>query len=154
VGERVISADKRTRGQVDRFLEAEISRRDLARYGAAAAALAGLAPGVVAAGSATGSASNRSDALQQPPTGGSITLARAGDSDSLAPQPTTAGVAFQVFNNIYDTLIGFNDQLTYEGILAESWEISDDGLTYTFHLRRGITFHDGTPFNADAVKFS
>jgi len=36
--------------------------------------------------------------------------------------------------------------------LAESWEISGDGLTYTFHLRHDVTFHDGTPFNADAVR--
>ena len=38
--------------------------------------------------------------------------------------------------------------------LAESWEVSDDGLSYTFHLKQGVTFHDGTPFNADAVKFT
>src|SRR5262249_37170902 len=57
-------------------------------------------------------------------------------------------------NSVYDPLIGFNMQLTYEGILAESWDISDDGLEYTFHLRPGITFHDGTELDADAVKFS
>jgi peptide/nickel transport system substrate-binding protein len=38
--------------------------------------------------------------------------------------------------------------------LAESWEIAPDGMTYTFHLRKGVMFHDGTPFNADAVVFS
>jgi len=36
--------------------------------------------------------------------------------------------------------------------LATQWEIVDDGKTYTFHLRQGVTFHDGTPFNAEAVK--
>jgi peptide/nickel transport system substrate-binding protein len=44
--------------------------------------------------------------------------------------------------------------LTFEGILAESWEISEDELEYTFRLRQGILFHDGTEFNADAVKFN
>src|SRR5690554_5664203 len=38
--------------------------------------------------------------------------------------------------------------------LAESWEVSDDGLVWTLHLRRGVTFHDGTPFNAEAVKYN
>src|SRR5690606_40804787 len=37
--------------------------------------------------------------------------------------------------------------------LAERWDVSDDGLVYRFYLRQGVTFHDGTPFNAEAVKF-
>jgi peptide/nickel transport system substrate-binding protein len=57
--------------------------------------------------------------------------------------------------NIYDTLV-YRDAETLEFVpgLAESWEISVDGLRYTFRLRQGITFHDGTPFNADAVRVS
>ncbi|HEU0165981.1 MAG TPA: ABC transporter substrate-binding protein, partial [Thermomicrobiales bacterium] len=138
-----------------------LSRRDLGKYAAVAAGLAALVPAV--AGAQTPEASpaatpSAPSTLGTPspdrPRGGSVTVARAGDSDSLDPAHTTAGISFQVFNNIYDTLIGFNADLTYEGILAESWDISDDGLTYTFHLRKGITFHDGTDFNADAVKFT
>jgi peptide/nickel transport system substrate-binding protein len=55
--------------------------------------------------------------------------------------------------SVYDTLV-YRDADTLEFVpgLAESWEISDDGLTYTFHLRDDVTFHDGTPFNADAVR--
>lgn len=54
--------------------------------------------------------------------------------------------------SVYDTLV-FLDPETDEFIpgLAENWEISPDGLTYTFALRRDVTFHDGTPFNAQAV---
>jgi peptide/nickel transport system substrate-binding protein len=49
----------------------------------------------------------------------------------------------------------FEDESTaVEPGLAESWEISDDGLVYTLHLRQGVKFHDGTDFNAEAVKFN
>jgi peptide/nickel transport system substrate-binding protein len=60
--------------------------------------------------------------------------------------------------SVYDTLVyrSLNAQASPDSQfvpgLAESWEISDDGLAYTFHLRHDVTFHDGTPFNADAVR--
>jgi peptide/nickel transport system substrate-binding protein len=55
--------------------------------------------------------------------------------------------------SVYDTLV-FRNAATNEfvGGLAETWEISPDGLTYTFTLKQGVTFHDGTPFNSDAVR--
>ncbi|HEY65800.1 MAG TPA: ABC transporter substrate-binding protein [Caldilineae bacterium] len=55
--------------------------------------------------------------------------------------------------SVYDTLI-YQDPESGDFVpgLAESWEISEDGRVYTFHLRRDVTFHDGTPFNAQAVK--
>ena len=56
---------------------------------------------------------------------------------------------------MYEGLVRFEDGSTeIEPGLAESWEVSDDGLTYTFHLREGLTFHDGTPVDAEAAKFS
>jgi peptide/nickel transport system substrate-binding protein len=56
---------------------------------------------------------------------------------------------------LYEGLVRFEDGSTeIEPALAESWEVSDDGLTYTFHLREGVTFHDGTPVDAEAVAFS
>jgi len=61
----------------------------------------------------------------------------------------------RVGRRIVETLVTFPEESTQivPG-LAESWTISKDGLQYTFKLRRGITFHDGTPLNAEAVKFS
>ncbi len=55
--------------------------------------------------------------------------------------------------SVYDTLV-YRDPKTGDFVpgLAESWEISGDGLTYTFVLRKDVKFHDGTPFNAEAVK--
>ncbi len=53
--------------------------------------------------------------------------------------------------NVYETLTFFTADNTVEPKLATSWEVSDDGLTWTFHLREGVTFHDGSPLNAEAV---
>lgn len=55
--------------------------------------------------------------------------------------------------SVYDTLL-FRDPETGEFVpgLAESWSISNDGLSYEFHLRQDVVFHDGTPFNAEAVR--
>lgn len=55
--------------------------------------------------------------------------------------------------NCYDTLVVRNGN-EYEGSLAETWDISDDGLTYTFHLKEGVKFSDGADLNAEAVKTS
>ena len=56
--------------------------------------------------------------------------------------------------HMHDSLVWFNDDGLLEPALAESWVVSDDGTEYTFTLRQGVTFHNGEPFNADAVVFS
>src|SRR5689334_13055968 len=57
-----------------------------------------------------------------------------------------------VLRSVYDTLV-YRDPQTKDFVpgLAEKWTVSDDGLTYTFTLRKGVRFHDDTPFNAQAV---
>ncbi|MCB0113025.1 MAG: ABC transporter substrate-binding protein [Caldilineaceae bacterium] len=87
------------------------------------------------------------------------TLVVAVDSDPANLEPGTNRafpIGSEMIVNIFDTLVAWAppDFGTLEGRLAESWSVSDDGLTYTFNLRSGVTFHDGTEFNADAVKFS
>jgi peptide/nickel transport system substrate-binding protein len=86
--------------------------------------------------------------------GGSLIHVRTSDSDSLDPQRTIAGPSWFVFSNIFDTLVGKNMDLEFEPIIAETFEISDDGLTYTFAIRDGMMFHDGTPVTAESVKFT
>ena len=87
--------------------------------------------------------------------GGTLIFGRGGDSVGLDPALEEDGESFKVCDNIYDTLINYKDGSTeIEPGLATSWESSDDGLTWTFYLRKGVSFHDGTPFNADAVLFS
>ncbi|MCT2536070.1 ABC transporter substrate-binding protein [Aquibacillus koreensis] len=77
---------------------------------------------------------------------------RGGDTVSLDPAVVNDGQSYKVIQNIYDTLVRYGDMDTdITAGLADDWNISDDGLTYTFTLREGVTFHDGTDFNAEAV---
>ena len=90
-----------------------------------------------------------------PRQGGTLIWGRGGDSVGLDPAHEEDGESFKVCDNIYDTLIQYKDESTdIEPGLATRWESSEDGLVWTFHLRQGVTFHDGTPFNAKAVLFS
>ena len=127
-----------------------LTRRDLGKAAALAAIGGGLMPRLVNAQSADSTPAASVDR----PRGGSVTLAMDSDADTLDPHATLNFSAICAYNNIFDTLVGIGADRQIEGILAEAWEISDDGLEYTFHLRDGILFHDGSPFNADAVKFS
>lgn len=87
--------------------------------------------------------------------GGTLIFGRGGDSVGLDPAFEVDGESFKICDNVYDTLVQYKDSSTeLEPGLAESWESSDNGLTWTFNLRKGVTFHDGTPFNAEAVLFS
>lgn len=77
------------------------------------------------------------------------------DAKLLDPIQVTDGESFKPTDQIFDNLVEY-DQKTTEVVpgLAESWETSEDGLTWTFHLRKGVQFHDGTPFNAEAVVYN
>ncbi len=91
----------------------------------------------------------------EPKYGGTIIHGRGGDSVGLDPSHETDGESLNVARNIFDTLVRYKEESTeIEPALATSWEISPDGLVYTFKLRQGVKFHDGTPFNAEAVVFS
>ena len=76
------------------------------------------------------------------------------DPPQLDPHMSSAAVDRQVFQSLFNKLIEIDENLEYVPELATDWEISEDGLTYTFNLQEGVLFHDGTPFNAEAVKFN
>ena len=87
----------------------------------------------------------------------SKTLTTAWLADDEPPDPATfyGGEGFELQNALYDGLVQYAPNSTkIVPDLATSWTISPDGLTYTFHLRTGATFHDGTPVNAAAVVYS
>lgn len=90
---------------------------------------------------------------QTPP--GVLIVGQIAEPKSLDPQAVTAANDFRILENLYDGLVRFKDgTLEVEPALAESWQISEDGKTYTFTLREGVAFHDGTPVDAEAVRFT
>lgn len=86
--------------------------------------------------------------------GGTLVWARYGDADSLDPQRTTTTLSWQIFDQLYDTLLAFDESGTIVPNLAKEWQVSEDGKEVTFTLNDGVTCHDGTPFDATDVKYT
>ena len=72
----------------------------------------------------------------------------------LDPHGSLSGDARIIWACIYETLVYLDEKMEIQPRLATSWEVSEDGKVWTFKLREGVKFHDGTPFNAEAVKFT
>jgi peptide/nickel transport system substrate-binding protein len=89
-----------------------------------------------------------------PKTGGTLNIALSADPTTFDPSISTAFFDRQPYQNIYDKLVDSDPSGKIVPMLAEKWSISDDKKTYTFNLRKGVKFHDGTDFNAEAVKFT
>ncbi len=84
-----------------------------------------------------------------------VTIALQLEPPHLDPTSAAAGAIDSVlYANVFEGLTRFAPDGAVVPSLAESWDISDDGLTYTFHLHPGVTFHDGTAMDAGDVKFS
>ncbi|MED4957390.1 ABC transporter substrate-binding protein [Paenibacillus macerans] len=84
-----------------------------------------------------------------------LIVGRGGDSSSLDPAIVTDGESLKITHQIFDSLLEYKEGTTeVQPSLAEEWTVSEDGLKYTFKLRQGVKFHDGTDFNADAVVFN
>lgn len=86
--------------------------------------------------------------------GATLVAAISSTPDQLDPHLTSAYASFQILENVYDTLVEPDDALEMVSALAESWETSDDQLSWTFTLREGVTFHDGSELTADDVVYS
>lgn len=88
---------------------------------------------------------------------GSLVIAKTDEPNSIDPHVHDGWYSVRTHSAVYETLVEMvwdpeNEELTIEPLLAEDWEVSDDNLTYTFYLREGITFQDGTPFTSESVK--
>jgi peptide/nickel transport system substrate-binding protein len=90
----------------------------------------------------------------EPVPGGTVVHATDADPAALLPNLSTGVTDHIVSCKIYDALISLDRNLEPVPMLAESWEISPDGLTVTFNLRDNVRFHDGTPMTSADVKFT
>ena len=86
--------------------------------------------------------------------GGDLVVGITADPDNLFPWKATQFQSVNVLQNIYGTLTEFDADLNVVPGLAESWDVSEDGLTVTFTLREGVTFADGSAFDSADVKYS
>lgn len=86
-------------------------------------------------------------------SGGTLTIARPTDAVGLDPKVETTSPGNWVMSNIYENLVKLDTDLSFQPALAESWEQVEPDR-WRFNLRQGVKFHDGTDFNAEAVKFS
>lgn len=96
------------------------------------------------------------DAQAQTPTSqNTLVLLRGGDSVTLDPARSNDSESVLATSQIYEGLVRFKEEsLQVEPCLAESWQVAEDGLSWTFRLRRGVAFHDGTPLTAQAAALS
>ncbi len=109
--------------------------------------------GLVAAAMLATTALTAPALAQTPP--GVLVVGQIAEPQALDPHAVTAVNDFRILMNLYDGLVRYAPgTLEVEPALAEAWEISDDGTVYTFTLRGGVTFHDGSALDAEAVVFN
>ncbi len=89
-----------------------------------------------------------------PAYGDSLVEASIGDISGLIPNITSDSASHEIGNLIYSNLVRTDKELRLEGELAERWEISKDEMTITFHLRKGVKWHDGEEVTAEDVDFT
>jgi len=89
-----------------------------------------------------------------PKRGGTVVVVIGADPGPLNPAITTAGGTHTVTDQIFNGLVGLDDNLNPVPELAASWQISADGKMYTFKLQPNVLWHDGQPFSSDDVKFT
>lgn len=120
-----------------------ITRRAILASGAAFAAVAGISSFPFAAA-----------AQDTPVQGGVLKVAFTADPAGFDPALGPSGMSHVVIEQVYSTLMSVDPDAAPYPDLAESFEASDDGLTYIFKLRDGVTFHNGDPLTAEDVKFT
>jgi peptide/nickel transport system substrate-binding protein len=137
---------------------AELTRRDVVRLaGAGAGAAAALALLGRGAAAPAGPMSAVRPAVAQdatPKTGGELRIGVGDEPDTMDPHRTEASSMWNIGWQMFDTMLISNPEGEIFPALFDSWEVSDDDLTYTFTLHPDVTFHDGSPWNAEVAKYN
>lgn len=114
-----------------------------------------LSLGVAAAAIALGlTAASGPVAAQQPVRGGALKVAFSADPAGFDPARGPSGMSHVVIEQIYSTLMSLDPDAKPYPDLATRYEVSPDGLEYTFYLRQGVKFHNSDPLTAEDVKFT
>jgi len=95
-----------------------------------------------------------SNVLKASKRGGTLSMLVQPEVPTLASYLSTSMPVGQTASKIYDGLLEYNFDLSPRPCLAESWNISSDGLTVTFNIRKGVKFHDGRPMTSEDVRYS
>ena len=90
----------------------------------------------------------------EPAYGDAIRVGSIGDASTLIPMLASDSASATITGLVYNGLVRYNKDLEVEGDLAERWDISDEGKTITFYLRKNVKWHDGQPFTANDVMFT
>jgi peptide/nickel transport system substrate-binding protein len=115
--------------------------------------LAFAAVALLTAGAATYFTTDRAEGVA-PHVGETLTFGLSTDTATIDPSITGSAITALIARNVVDSLVGQAEDNRFTPWLAERWEISSDKTHYTFHLRPGVTFSDGTPLDAAAVKYN
>lgn len=133
------------------ILAGKLTRRDTITRTAVAGA---AAAGAFAAGPSIRPALRSLAQDAEPVPGGILRMGMQSDPGALDTQLQSLTAAWHVVEHIYSNLTKIEPDMSVSPELAESWDISEDGITYTFHLHQGVMFHNGREVQADDVKFS
>ena len=125
-------------------------------------ACGGSSPSVTPAGSASSAAPSAASPSAASPSaaagGGSVSFTRFAEADMVFHPVEAQSNQYMLYYLVFDTLVTLDlSDTTLQTIkprMAESWEISPDAMTFTFHLRKDIKWHDGTPFTAKDVVYT
>lgn len=124
--------------------------------GAAPTVAATAAPTAAAASNPTAVTTSKATTATtgKPTPGGTLYAAAEVDPVSLDPHTQSNFSALQAYDHIYESLTAYDEKMNVIPSLATKWDISEDGKTYTFHLRPNVKFHNGQTLSANDVKYS